>query len=222
MELRLSKFITAVEKIADAHNLDYSNPFIYNMPHPMYSFNEDPAAQSLADSSLINQEFRMVVAFEEPKHLGLPINAIWINMQPNSMYYRTALKLKSVDSPLESGVEGAITSEGLSMTWIPLSRYSRLFDEQQISTSEGTQGPKGPHGDKGIVHMLAWDSARTYLPGQGVMHNGGFWVAKQTNTNRPPSNNLTDWQQLSARGELPEVDYEYLLTAVKQRLGWTT
>lgn len=214
MELRLSKFITALEKITDVHNLDDANPFMFNMPHP--DFMEGQTTQS----GLIAQKFRMAVAREEPLNVGLPINGIWINMDAKSRYFRTALKLKAVAGPNESNVSNAITDGGFQQSWIAIGRYERMFDESQYM-SIGPAGPKGPQGDKEIVHRLSWDYEREYVRTDGVMFEGGFYVARLANVNTPPADNPDVWYQLSAPGENPVIDYESLVDEIKDRLGWS-
>jgi len=221
MELRLNQFITGVERITDIHNLDYSNVVLFNMHHPKY-VELEPTLQAAAeddDSELINSNFRMAAGFVEPDYLSLPLNGIWINLYPHSNYYRQALRLVDTRPPNESGVANAITNEGYNATWVKLSRYDQMFEVQQQDTG-GSAGPKGPDGDKGLVHKNAWLIDTAYKFGDGVMHNGSYWVAKRDNTGADPSESAADWQLLAEVGDDPDIDYDRILREVKEQLGW--
>lgn len=209
MELRLAKFITAIERVTDIHNQDYSNPVLLDIPHP------DKIEGEENQPGLAGKTFRMAAAMEEPIHLGLPFNAIWINLQPNSLYYRQALKLKSALPPGQSGIAGAITNDGYECTWVRITRYDQMFNEAQ-TMGEGPQGPQGPAGKRNIVHRGNW-TPREYTKGEGVMFNGGFYVAEET-TLQNPEDAPQSWQQLSAPGTLAPVDYDYIEEQVRNIL----
>lgn len=219
MELRLTQFITGVERITDIHNLDYGNPVLLNLHHPKY-VEQEPVLQAVDDdSALINSNFRMAAAIDEPSYLGLPINAIWICLYPHSNYYRQALRLVSPLPPSESGVMNAITTEGYKASWVKLSRYDQMFEIQQID-SGGSTGPKGPDGDKGLIYKDTWVNTNAYKFGDGVMFAGSYWVARRDNTGMPPSESPNDWYLLAMVGGQPDVDYDHILQKVKEQLGW--
>lgn len=209
MELRLSKFIRAIEDITDIHNQDYSNPVLFNLHHPKYSLigpnPPDP-------NNLVNQVFRMETGVEEPVHVGLPYNGIWINMNPDSYYYRQALKLKSNDAPEASDVAGVITDGGFECSWIRLTRYDHLFDAAQYY-GQGRPGPAGRDGEKGLIHVGLHDGSVVYAKGDGVMYMGGYTVSLVDNNTSDPANSQT-WLRLSEPGDNAEIDYDRIISAV--------
>lgn len=208
MELRLSKFIEALEQITDIHNQDHANPAMLNIPHPA-------RVEGTEQTGLQGQMFRMVVSQPEPNYLGLPINGIWICMKHNSIYYRQALKLKATVPPAESGVAGVITDGGFDNAWVVVKRYDNLFNEQQI-TGEGSPGPDGR---KNITYIGDWTSTRRYSRGQGVMESGSFYVSNIDNNGVKPEVGSTSWQLMARVGSIPEVDYGYILDQMKNRLS---
>ncbi len=209
MELRLSKFIKALEKITDIHNQDYSNPGVLNIPHPARIEGDE------TQTGLSALNFRMAVSRVEPANIGLPINGIWICMQQNSLYYRQALKLKDSKSPSESDVSGRILDGNYSLTWVVVKHYSDLFSEAQ----HGGQGPEGPQGRKGIVYRGAYAAETRYTRGSGVMHLGSYWVSNIDGNTSVPSGSEASWQILARVGDTPEVDWELINTRINEALG---
>lgn len=206
MELRLSKFITACEKISDIHNQDHSNPALFNIPHPERVDGTEPG--------LKGQMFRMATSRVEPQYVGLPLNGIWVCMKPQSTYYRQCLKLKSVLPPNESGVSGAITDQGFAMSWVRIRRYEELFNEQQTSG----EGAPGPDGRKNIVHKGDWISTTRYKRSEAVMCDGSFWVSTVDDNGVRPAASATQWQRLASVGDEPVIDTAYIDSEIKRRL----
>ncbi len=211
MELRLQKFITAMESITDIYNLDNANPMMLNMPHPLHVEGAENEA------GLIGENFRMIVAVDEPWYVGLPINGIWINLYPHSLHYRRALKLKAVTDPTTSNVTSAVTDSNYVYSWVVLERYDSMFDEQQVQAGS-TAGPKGPRGDLGINRGAAYSPAGVYSKGMSCRYNGGDYVSlTNNNVNNTPGSSAA-WLTLSTMGDAPVVDYDYIIEQVQSRL----
>lgn len=206
MELRLSKFITACEKIADIHNQDHSNPVLFNIPHPERVDGTEPG--------LKGQFFRMATSRVEPLYVGLPLNGIWVCMKPQSPYYRQCLKLKSVLPPETSGVAGAITDDKFTMSWTRCRRYEELFNEQQTSG----EGAPGPDGRKNIIHKGNWLSTVRYKRSEAVMCDGSFWVSTVDENNVRPAASATQWQRLASVGDDPVINTDYIDSEIRRRL----
>lgn len=108
MELRLQNFIKNCEEIAGLRDLDENNPIKIPITHP--------------NLGLINV---VVCSILEPETLVLPINVVWINLNPRSMDYRKALKRTSKQS-----------STNYSHTWTVLDKFSDVFDRQYYSSED--------------------------------------------------------------------------------------
>lgn len=203
MELRLERLIKSLENLADIRNQDFVNPVSFTLPHP------DPAKTT---------KHVAVVSIAEPHYLRLPYNGIWVVLDPESAYYRQALKLASFEAPADSDVSGAIA--GLKLSWTAITRYDRAFD-LQTWPDEGSEGPKGPAGDKGIVWTLAWSNTKAYRVGEAVRYQGASWLAMAANTGSAPSKTNTPWLLLADVGDEPYVDYNYIVGRVEEALGWS-
>lgn len=130
MELRLQKFIASTSQIADIRNLDPLNPCIFKLQHPVSG-----------------TEYVVVAALGEPTHLGIPINSTWVVLDPASIYYRRALKLKGNAATV---VEGIDPLPGLAQSWIEVFTYADIFiDPQYYDMLAGEKGDKGDPGDRG-------------------------------------------------------------------------
>jgi hypothetical protein len=136
MELRLQKFIDSMGTLSDIRNLDPYNPVILQMEHPVTAM-----------------QYVIVVAITEPSYMGIPINAIWVVQNPQSNYYKKALKLKAV---APNAIPDALP--GLTQTWIEIFTYDEIFSDPQwydngsgggVPGPIGPQGPVGPQGPMG-------------------------------------------------------------------------
>lgn len=136
MELRLQKFISSMGTLSDIRNLDPYNPVVTLLEHPVTAM-----------------QYVVITAIPEPSYMGIPINAIWVVQNPQSKYYRRALKLKAHSMDAYDGAAGeAITDAGLQQAWIAISTYDDIFADPQWydnGAGGGIPGPKGDKGDKG-------------------------------------------------------------------------
>lgn len=78
MELALQTFISRCVALADIRNLSDDNPIMLRLENPNN-----------------NSRTMVVVAFNEPYNYPLPLNVTWINVNPSSVFYNTALKRSS-------------------------------------------------------------------------------------------------------------------------------
>lgn len=201
MELRLEKVITAVEQISDSQNLDYNNPILLSLRHPLYN-------AELVQPPHITDLYRVAISSEEPQHLGLPLNAIWFVTRPENKYFRQALKLLSYEAPSQSA--GHVTDAGLQLSWIVIDRYDRMFDERQIDTGMGEMGPPGEDGDPGIV----FSDVQPVEPIWGVsfLEDGGTSVYYESGDDGT--------MRLSDPGEAEQPDENRIDSDILDVLGW--
>lgn len=102
MELRLQRFIQAQEVTSSIAEMDSNNPIV------------------LRHSHVTKGTVTVVVcAIDEPRTLILPLNVTWICFDPNSNYYRQALRRVSKD-----------TSAEFEHTWELIDTYAQVFVDQ--------------------------------------------------------------------------------------------
>jgi hypothetical protein len=119
MELKLEQFILSAEKLADMQNMDELNPIVLRLSHPT------------------NRTVTVVdCAQVEPNTLVLPINVVWIDMNPTSDNFRKALQRQSKDED---------TVEGTMHTWRIINTMDELFAIQTYDAADSakltTQNP---------------------------------------------------------------------------------
>jgi hypothetical protein len=147
MELRLQQFIDSVEVLADIRNLDTFNPIVFQIEHPVTA-----------------TRFTIVGSKVEPSYLGIPINTTWVVLDPQSPYFRMALKLVDVNNPDQSTTLPVVTdSEGvLSFYWNIIRTYDEIFSVPQYYSNAG-KGPKGDKGDDGADGVVDYNLAMAAL-----------------------------------------------------------
>lgn len=104
MELRLQRFIDAIEVLSNMGDLNNETPIA--MRH------QDPAT-TLTTTFVCSQV--------EPTKMVLPVNVIWIVFDRNSIYYKQALKRISKESGSHAGYEHS---------WELLYFYEDIFEPQ--------------------------------------------------------------------------------------------
>lgn len=109
-ELRLQKFIDAIQITSDIDNLDNDAPQIMRRT-----------------SSSIQKTSTFVVATKEPHDMILPINVIWFCFDKTSQYYKQALKRISKD-PDPSG--------SFEHTWEVLYFYEDIWADQSYAQED--------------------------------------------------------------------------------------
>lgn len=126
MERKLQRCLSSLEQLSNIYNLDANNPIRFSLEHPV---TKDP--------------YLLVASVVEPHDVaGLPLNAIWIVLNPVNLYYKKALKYK--------GSSHTDQLDGFSAAWIEIHTYADIFSEPQTA-GVGTVGPKGPIGDTGLA-----------------------------------------------------------------------
>lgn len=133
MELRLQQFIESVETLADIRNLDTWNPIVFQIEHPINA-----------------TRYTIVGAKLQPSYLGIPINTTWIVLDPESAYYRMALKLVDTnDTDLSTTLDDVVSEDGtLHFYWNLIRTYDDIFSVPQYYNNGG-RGPKGDTGPAG-------------------------------------------------------------------------
>jgi hypothetical protein len=121
MELRLQKFIEGCAAIADSRNIGNLNPVVLQIDQPNLS-----------------TKFVVICSLEEPSNLGMPMNVVWVNLNPTSSDYQKAFKLTSLDP-----------QGGRNLGWTELFTYLEVFSIQQYYDHRGPTGPLGPQGLEG-------------------------------------------------------------------------
>ena len=108
MEKRLEDFITQVEQVSYMRNLDAANPIVLRFSHP-----------SIAKVTAV------VCAQLEPTQLILPLNVVWVDLDPQSDNYRNALQRvsKNTVAPFEH-------------EWVLLEQYDDVFAEQNYDAAD--------------------------------------------------------------------------------------
>ncbi len=125
MEKRLQDFIDSCSVLADTRNVGVNQPIIVKVQNPIYG-----------------QEHVIVCSLLEPSHLAIPINAIWLILDPSSARYKTLLRLDSTQPSAE-----------FFNTWVEITTYDQIFVNAQhydiIAGGSPGQGPTGPQGPRG-------------------------------------------------------------------------
>lgn len=147
MELALQNFINSASKLTDVTNLDAANPFILVL------------TSNLAGTP---QKFYSCVSTKEPTSKSLPINGIWLNFDPESKYYRTALKLvgwgQQVHPSHVADVANVVTDSNFFDSWVTVATFADIFTEVSIPFNGGSRGPQGLRGPQGAVGTAGDDA----------------------------------------------------------------
>jgi hypothetical protein len=111
MELRLEQLIGDLERVSNVRNLDTNNPIVLRFSHPT------------------NATVHVIVcALEEPDNLILPLNVTWFNFDPQSSFYRTALRRLNKDvDPVNAGLDN---------TWELVETWDEVFVAQVYDTAD--------------------------------------------------------------------------------------
>lgn len=110
MELKLENFIGYAEGISDMQNLDELNPIVLRLSHPT------------------NREVVVVACAQlEPVSLVLPLNTIWIDLNPLSNNYRKALQRQSKEADLVSNT---------THTWEVIDTVDQLWAAQHYDDAD--------------------------------------------------------------------------------------
>lgn len=116
MELRLQKLIESLVQISSERGVSENNPVVTRV--------SSPAAGALNV---------VVISFEEPTTLVLPINVIWITTNPVSDYYHRARRRVSKVDPGTGG-----------HTWETITRYDDAFVTQTYDAADEAIITAGP------------------------------------------------------------------------------
>lgn len=108
MEKKLEDLIAQLEQVSYMRNLNKENPVVLRFSHP-----------SIAKVTTI------VCAQIEPDALILPLNVVWIDLDPQSENYRRALGRVSKDAALP-----------MANTWELLETYDAVFVDQYYDTTD--------------------------------------------------------------------------------------
>lgn len=149
MELRLQEFIESVETLADIRNLDSLNPIVFQLEYPVTA-----------------SRFTVVGSKVEPSYLGLPVNTTWVVLDPQSQYYRMALKMVDTNDPDQATTFPPMQSEDGNVTlyWNIIRTYDEIFKDAQYYLTGG-KGPKGDKGDPGQDGVVDYNLAIATLAG---------------------------------------------------------
>lgn len=151
MELKLQRFIQSITEIVSPTNLDPHNAVVVVLQHPQTS-----------------DDFYICVSHNEPDYLGIPLNCIWICINPVSIHYLKALKLKfwKTSAPVPQIIENEIP--GFNQSWIEVRKYDEIFADAQSYGVQGPEGPAGPAGPKGPDGVVDYNAivaqALTLIP----------------------------------------------------------
>jgi hypothetical protein len=104
VELRLQKFIDAMQITSDIDNLDNDAPQVMRRT-----------------SSAIQKTSTFVVSKAEPHDMILPLNVIWLCFDPSSSYYKNALRRVSKDADSNGSFEH---------TWEVMYFYDDIWGDQ--------------------------------------------------------------------------------------------
>lgn len=129
MELRLQKFINSLASLSDIRNLDPANPVFINLEHPV---TRNPVVT--------------LAAAHDPTYLGIPINSVWVVLDPHSLYYGQALRFRAWSLPTTYMDHQAL---GFPNAWSVVQRYTEIFDHAQYFENIDSSTLKGPTGDQG-------------------------------------------------------------------------
>ncbi len=124
-DFNLETFVDEVQYLAGIRNLDPYNPIVLHI--------EQPAS---------NSEFRVVGAIREPSRYIVPVNGIWVVLDPDSSYYRKVLRL--VDPNVEVAPFNA--------TWEEVFSRDEIFNHaQHFDVLQGKPGVQGPPGKDSLI-----------------------------------------------------------------------
>jgi hypothetical protein len=135
MERKLQNFVDDLTSITNNALLDERNPSVVKLTN--------------GDTEEL---FAICVSVLEPSYIYLPYNAIWINLDPESIYYKQPLRLIGKQGQVHLAIVGtAITDRNLINQWVFVSKYVDLFHTniQEAKGNIGDTGDKGPIGDTG-------------------------------------------------------------------------
>lgn len=130
MEARLGNLINSLEVLADIRNISEYNPIGVQLQHPSASV-----------------YFTIIVAIKQPFPPIIPLNGVWLNVDPANINYKKIFRLVGVDD----------STIPPTLTWVELTTYDAVFEFPQIWTYQtsasvsiaGAPGPIGPAGPKG-------------------------------------------------------------------------
>jgi len=195
MDAPLQAFVDSVENLSDIRNVSLINPVSFYIENPTTAV-----------------RFLVFGAVNEPNGMGVPINTIWVVLDNSSLYNKRALQLKSLDSPLTSGVPNVITDASYTQSWVELENYVDMFAELQYYASGGSG--VGPKGDPGLVFRGAYSAIEVYSMGDCVTNAGSSWASRiNSNTGNTPVEGA-NWQLIAQAGETPVIDYDYIINTV--------
>jgi hypothetical protein len=119
MDTPLLRAISNIQTLARIRNVSSTNPATFKLANTISGI-----------------EFTVVGAITEPSASGIPLNSIWVVLDPSSAYYLTALRLVSA-SPPSSGSGLA----GLSQTWSTINNYLDIFAYPQTYQYQSSLTP---------------------------------------------------------------------------------
>lgn len=128
MELKLQEFIASIEKMADLRNMDEFNPVVISMQKPATSV-----------------QMLFVASKMQPSYLGVPVNSVWVVLDPANPYFRKALKLRDTYDANNYASELSVPHPEAELWWTIVRSYSELWSDPQYYV-----GNRGPKGDKGV------------------------------------------------------------------------
>lgn len=143
MDAQLQRFIDSAQTLSDVRNIAPSNPVVLRLEHPVTAI-----------------LYEVIVSSVEPSFMGIPIHAIWVNLNNTDAYFKKALKLMSANAPVAgNGIAG------YNQTWIEIATYAEIFTDPQYYSNaiggsvgpQGPQGPQGPAGPQGDTPVVDYD-----------------------------------------------------------------
>lgn len=126
VDFHLQKFVENIASLADIRNLDEYNPVVFSIEHPISSVG-----------------YFVIASITEPSAALVPINGIWVALNPKVGYYKKVYRLVSAEP------EGMFNA-----TWIEVRIYEEIWQYIQTVAEGfsyvGPPGPTGPQGPRGI------------------------------------------------------------------------
>lgn len=107
-EKQLDQLIESMLVVSDINNMDDVNPIVHRL-----------------SNNTIRQVTTVVCGRREPVHLILPLNVIWFNYDPQSVYYKKALRRTSKDS-----------AGGFEFSWEVIETMAEFYADQAYDAED--------------------------------------------------------------------------------------
>ena len=97
----------------------------------------------------VSSQYSVLGAYQEPDITGFPIGTLWVPLNMSRPHYLSVLGLAGFDDPSTLAVEGSISDQGFSHSWVEIRTKSESLQYPQWYVLGGQIGPVGPPGPAG-------------------------------------------------------------------------